>query len=77
MYLTVSKILWKNLLLDLKRQPSVEVYLHFNVYAGVGVGISEARKPQAPAYLEPNSGSLQKPLEGLSVLALSTSKNRR
>jgi len=25
-----------------------------------------------PAYLEPNSGSLQKPIEGLSLLALST-----
>jgi len=28
-----------------------------------------------PSYLEPNSGSLQKPIEGLSVMAASATKN--
>jgi len=35
------------------------------------------RNRAKPAYLEPNSGSLQKPVEGLSALAIFPTKNRR
>ena len=42
------------------------------LYVGCSVYAQSIGKP---AYLEPNSGSLQKPIEGLSLLALSATKS--